>query len=132
MSHVRGFTCSGVALGALLGVKTITFPSLKATLDRVRTAGDSNDAGRAYHQNYVEGQISVVFHWNASLRSAMLARARLGEAGLDTFTSTKTGYCTYSGPAFIAEVGEQAFGSDGEPEFTILLEPQTEWTYATA
>jgi hypothetical protein len=130
MSAIRGFTASGVALGGLSGVKNISFPSLAQTLERVRTAGDANDAGTNIYSNYVEGPIVVTFRWNASLRSALLAKARAGTT--DTFSFTKTGYCTYSGAGCVQNVGDQTFNAENDPEFSVTFESETEWTYATA
>ncbi len=129
MSNIRGFTCSGISLGAILGIKSIAFPAVTQTRDRIRTAGDSNDAGTAYYQNYSEGPIVLTLHKNASLRNALIAQSEAGTT--DTFTVTKTGEHTYSGAAFV-DVGEETYGPDSEPEFTLTLEPETKWTKATA
>jgi hypothetical protein len=125
MSNIRGFTLSGVTLGALTGIKNMTFPGVTQTRDRVRTAGDGDDAGTAYYQNFVEGPIVVTFHKNATLRNTLLAKSEAGTT--DTFTATKTGEHTYTGPAFV-DVGEVVYGSDNEPEFTVTIEPETKWT----
>ena len=130
MSAIRGFTASGISLGSLAGVKNIAFPSVVETLERIRTAGDANDAGTNIYINYVEGPVVVTFRWNASLRSTLLAKAKAGTT--DTFTFTKTGYCTYSGLGFVQTVGDQTFNAENDPEFSVTFEPETEWTYATA
>lgn len=129
MSSLRGLTCVGIELGSILGIKNITFPGITHTKERIRTAGDSNDAGTLVYENFVEGPIVLTLRKNASLRNTLLAKSEAGTT--DTFTVTKTGEHTYSGPALV-EVGEEMFGPDNEPEFQVTLDPETKWTKATA
>jgi hypothetical protein len=125
MSNIRGFTAIGAEVGAIVGIKGITFPAVAQTRDRVRTAGDDDDAGTAYYENYSEGPIVLTLHKNATLRNTLLAKAEAGTT--DTFTVTKTGEHTYAGSAFL-DVGEVTYGPDSEPQFTLTLEPETKWT----
>jgi hypothetical protein len=130
MSSLRGFTATGVALGSMTGVKNIAFPSVSQTLQRVRTAGDDNDAGTAIYINYTEGPIRVTFRQSVTLRNALLTKSRAGTT--DTLTFTKTGVHSYSGAGFVQEVGEVVYDADNDPEFTVVFEPETEWTVAAA
>jgi hypothetical protein len=127
MSAIRGYTCTGVELGSILGIKSISFPAITQARDRVRTAGDANDAGTEYYQNFIEGPIVITLKKNVSLRKTLLTKVEAGTT--DTFTVTKTGEYTYSGPAFL-DVGEEMQGPDSEPEFQLTLSPETKWTRA--
>ncbi len=129
MSHIRGFICSGISLGSILGIKNIVFPGVTQTRERIRTAGDANDAGTLYYENYTNGPIVLTIRKNASLLLALQTQAEAGTT--DTFTVTKTGEHTYSGAAFL-DVSDVTFGSDSEPEFQLTLEPETKWTKAAA
>lgn len=126
---VLGFTVTGAALGALTPIKNIVFPAVSQNLERIRTAGDANDAGQAYYQNYNEGAITVTFRKNVTVRNALLTRCRAGTT--DAFTITKTGEHTYSGNAFVQNVGEITY-ADGDPEYTVAFKAETEWTVAAA
>lgn len=129
MSNIRGFTCAGVSLGSILGIKNIVFPGITQARERIRTAGDSDDAGTEYYENFTEGPIVLTLAKNVSLRLALLTKAEAGTT--DTWTVTKTGEHTYSGAAFV-DVGEETYNSEGEPEFQLTLTPETKWTRAAA
>lgn len=126
-THLRGYTAVGQTLGAMTPVKGITFPATTQTLERLRSAGDANDAGTALYNDYSDGPVRVTFRENVTLRNALIAKAKAGTT--DTFTFNKTGRNKYSGAGFVQEVGEVSI-VDNEPEFTVTFEPETEWTVA--
>jgi len=129
MGDIRGFTCTGVSLGSILVLKDITTPDLDLSTERIHLNGDSNNAGTAYPIGHVDGPITLLLHWDATLYAALRAMAYADDPTTDTFTITKTSMGTWSGAAYVTKVGSMTFGADRKPEFSVTLEPSTQWTY---
>ncbi|MEN6335554.1 MAG: hypothetical protein ABFE01_14990 [Phycisphaerales bacterium] len=129
MSELLGFTCVGVSLGAITGIKEINTDELSMEFDRVYKADDSNNAGTAYPIKHANGPITLRLHWNATIYAALRTMGNANAPVTDTLTITKTGEGTWAGAAYVSNVSSMAIGSDRKKEFSCTFEPETQWAY---
>jgi len=130
VSDLMGYSCTGASIGAFAGIKNIEVGEPTLAFDRVKAADDTKSCGKAYPIGYVQGPITLTLHWNKDLYDACekACKAETKQA----FTTTKTGVGTWTGDGYIQSPGSVRIGSDAKQEFTVAIEPETDWTFAKA
>lgn len=124
-----GWSLSGTTFTGITGIKGVSIGAETVNFDREYLAEDTTLCGTAYPLTNTPAQITLTLKWNATVYKVFkdAAQAQTKEVGLSI---TKTGMGTWSGACYVQSVGERQVGSDKMPEFTVTLEPETQWAYA--
>lgn len=122
-----GATLIGAALGSITGIKNMEVGGVTVTFERLRTVADAKKCGTQIPIDWTQGPITLTLDWNKTVYNTLAAAAKAHTK--DTFTATDVEASVRVGAGYVAEVGAVPDDPSRLSEFTVSLEPETDWSF---